>query len=125
MTQKHCTILAGLNGAFVIIVGAFGAHGLKDIIAPELLETYHTGVLYHLIHAPALLALAFAPSAVWSSKWAPRIVYMWIAGIALFSGSLYVLALTRIGILGAITPFGGTALIIGWLMVLGLRNVND
>ena len=122
--RDRCLIAAGIFGATSIIVGAFGAHGLEARLSPEAMETHQTGVLYHLVHSLALIALAFASDTIWESKWAGRITVAWILGIVVFSGSLYVLAITDIGILGAITPIGGLAFIIGWVMVvpMGLRN---
>ena len=106
------TILAALG----VAAGAFGAHGLKARLGPEMLAVFETGVRYHLIHALALLAVAWA-----STRWASAAIrgagWLFVVGIVLFSGSLYVLCLTRVRVLGAITPFGGAALIAGWLLL--------
>jgi len=94
--------------------GAFGAHALKTRLTPDLLAVFETGTHYHLIHALALLGVAWA-STHWNS---PAIVvagWLFVAGILLFSGSLYALSLTGVRLLGIITPFGGVALILGWL----------
>ncbi|HEX4403573.1 MAG TPA: DUF423 domain-containing protein [Polyangia bacterium] len=103
---------AGALGFLGVALGAFGAHGLRDHLAPGMLEVYKTGVLYHLIHAVALLAVALG-----AEKLArPRAVgVLWIAGVVIFSGSLYALAITGIGMLGAITPIGGLLLMAGWV----------
>jgi uncharacterized membrane protein YgdD (TMEM256/DUF423 family) len=108
--------LAALLGATGMAFGAGGAHSLRALIVPEYLPTFETGVRYHLLHAVVLLALALqaerrpvGPSAA-----------LFTLGVLLFSGSLYALALgapTRIGI---ITPFGGAALLLGWLSLLRL-----
>ena len=103
-------------GALGVVAGAFGAHGLKAWVSPELLAVFETGVRYHLIHALALLAVAWA-----STRWASAAIraagWLFVAGILVFSGSLYVLTLTGIRALGAITPFGGVAFIAGWLLL--------
>ena len=103
--------MAGLVGAVGVALGAFGAHGLKDHISPELLEIYRTGVLYHLLHAVALLAVAIAGPRLQRGA---LVRALFLGGIAIFSGSLYALALTGVRWLGAITPLGGVALIAGW-----------
>lgn len=108
--------LAGLG----VALGAFGAHGLRGRVAPDLLDAYKTGVLYHLIHALALLILAAFGDRV---RWSGAVGAGFVAGIVLFSGSLYMLALTGVRALGAITPLGGLAFIASWAVwaVAGLR----
>lgn len=107
---KLSTIIAALG----VALGAFGAHALKDQLAlSNLTETWKTAVLYHLIHAVALFALS--SSSLYINRRAKLAANLWIAGIILFSGSLYTLCLTEIKVLGAITPFGGLALIAGWI----------
>ena len=102
-------VLAGLG----VALGAFGAHGLAERVTPERLETFKTGVLYHLIHALALLAVGWA-AAQWGT-WPVRAAgYSFLAGILIFSGSLYLLVLTDTRWLGAITPLGGIAFLLGW-----------
>ncbi len=102
--------MAGALGALAVILGAFGAHGLEARVAdPERLAWWHTGARYHLVHAVALLGVAAHPRR-------PRVAgWLFVVGIALFSGSLYVMTLTGIRALGAITPVGGLCLIGGWL----------
>lgn len=103
--------LAALVG---VALGALGAHALKARLAPELLATFETGVRYQLIHALALLATAWA-----QSRWPGRLVtaagWLFLAGIVLFSGSLYALSLSELRWLGAITPLGGAAWLLAWL----------
>lgn len=108
-------IVAGaLNGALAVMAGAFGAHGLKSKLAPELLATWNTGAEYHMYHALALVLVgAIAAAQPQVSLNGPGAAFA--VGIVLFSGSLYVLALSGVKILGAITPFGGLAFIVGWL----------
>ncbi len=109
-------VLGCFLGALGVTAGAFGAHGLKARLNPEMLAVFEAGVRYHLIHALALLATAWA-STRWAS-WAIRAAgWLFVAGILLFSGSLYALTLTGIRALGAITPFGGAAFILGWLLL--------
>jgi len=110
-------ILGSLNGFLAVALGAFAAHGLRNTLSPELLNTFQTGVQYHMYHALALfgvglLALYYpAQSAVRISGW------LFVVGIVLFSGSLYVLALSGIRWLGAITPLGGVAFLAGWILL--------
>jgi uncharacterized membrane protein YgdD (TMEM256/DUF423 family) len=108
--------IAGVTGFLGVVFGAFGAHALKSRVSPELLAVWHTGVLYHLIHALALLALAlFAKAAGADIRWGGG---FFLLGILLFSGSLYAMTLTGIRPLGAITPLGGLAFLSGWAWVV-------
>jgi len=105
----------GCVSAFLAVaLGAFGAHGLKDRLAPEMLAVFETGVRYQIYHALALLAVAWA-----CTRWPGAVVnasgWLFVAGTVIFSGSLYVLALSGVRWLGAITPFGGVAFLAGWL----------
>lgn len=112
--QPHTTYrIAGVCGAAAVLLGAFGAHGLKSILSEAQLAIYETGVRYHAYHALALLACA-ARGPLRIAPWCLLI------GILVFSGSLYLLALTDIRWLGAITPLGGVAFVAGWL-ALGLE----
>ena len=110
-------IAGALFGATGVLLGAFGAHGLKTRLTPEALSSWDTAVTYQLIHALALLfAGLLAKSAV-----NPAISVAgtsWIVGILLFSGSIYVLAIGGPRFFGPITPLGGLALIVGWLALL-------
>lgn len=96
-----------------VLVGAFGAHGLRDRVAADMLAVFETGVRYHLIHALGVLAVSWAASR-WPSAWVSAAGWLFIAGILLFSGSLYLLAITGTRWLGAITPVGGVCFLIGW-----------
>lgn len=108
-------LLAGsLCGATGVALGAFGAHGLRDILAPDMLDAWRTATQYHLVHAAVIVAIALAPSTASGLRVAG---WLLVAGIALFSGSLYLLAATGVSWLGAITPFGGAAFIAGWLLL--------
>ena len=110
------TVFGATLGALGVAAGAFGAHGLKAWLAPEMLAVFETGVRYHLIHALALFAVAWAATR-WESRAILAAGWLFVAGIVIFSGSLYALALSGIRVLGAITPFGGAALIAGWLFL--------
>lgn len=114
MSRKYVGIGAILL-LLSVAIGAFGAHALKEVLGDHT-ATYETGVQYHMVHAIGIILIAFA-AGQWgeSSKllWAARLM---IVGIILFSGSLYVLSITGIGVLGAITPLGGVAFIIAWFL---------
>lgn len=105
-----------------VLLGAFGAHGLKDRVTPEMLAIFETGIRYHLIHALGLLAVASA-AARWPTAHASLAGWCFVVGIFFFSGSLYLLSVTGIRWLGAITPIGGLCFVAGWvaLAVSALR----
>lgn len=114
MTRKTAIRWAGVLGALAVAAGAFGAHGLRDILEPHRLETWETAARYELIHAVALLTLA----ALWEHVGRAGLASsLWVGGTLIFAGTLYALCLTGVGILGAITPLGGLALIAGWVVV--------
>lgn len=98
-----------------VAFGAFGAHGLKGRVPEQLLAAYHTGVLYHLVHAVALFALALYGRATSTAIGVPASLL--VAGIVLFSGSLYAMTITGITRLGIITPFGGLCFLAAWVMI--------
>jgi uncharacterized membrane protein YgdD (TMEM256/DUF423 family) len=100
-----------------VAAGAFGAHGLRGRLSPDDLGTFETGVRYHMYHALALLAVAWVASRTSGAAVAVAGV-LFVAGVVLFSGSLYLLSLTGTRWLGAITPFGGLAFLLGWLALL-------
>ena len=107
-------ILGSSLAALGVALGAFGAHGLKARVGPELLATWETAARYHLVHALALIATAWAASR-WPGPAVSAAGWLFLAGVLLFSGSLYALVLTNTRALGAITPLGGLCLIAGWL----------
>ena len=116
-------LLGSFSCALCVIIGAFGAHGLKDILNEYSQGIYEKANFYHFIHSIALiinglLAKSFIQSDFNISG------YLFLIGIILFSFSLYILAVTDIKILGAITPFGGICFIIGWLYI-GLKIYNS
>jgi uncharacterized membrane protein YgdD (TMEM256/DUF423 family) len=115
--MKRTLTIAAVSGMTAVMLGAFGAHALKKVISPEMLEVYKTGVQYQFYHTFALLAVGilmhFGKSK--ALKWSAN---LFLTGIILFSGSLYALTLTNIKMLGAITPFGGVAFIAGWTLLI-------
>jgi len=109
-------VIGALNGAISVALGAFGAHALSARLDARSLEIFETAARYQAIHAVALLAVALLLSrspngALTGAGWA------FAAGIVLFSGSLYVLALSGVRTWGAVAPFGGTALLVGWILL--------
>ncbi len=113
MNARTQIIIAGISGLSAVALGAFGAHGLKKILSPENLEIYKTGILYHLIHSVVLLAIALNTTYDFTTSF-----LFFVAGILLFSFSLYAYTISGIKLFAIITPFGGVSLIIGWLMLI-------
>ena len=106
--------MGAISGGLAVALGAFAAHGLRSRISGEALATFETGARYHMYHALALLAVAWAVGR-WPSAWTSAAGWLFVAGTVLFSGSLYLLAVTGVRALGAVTPLGGLAFILGWL----------
>lgn len=96
-----------------VITGAFAAHALKSKLSPDMFQVFEVAVRYQMYHALGLIAVAWA-STQWSSQLITASGWLFVAGIVIFSGSLYLLSLTGVRWLGAITPIGGAAFIIGW-----------
>lgn len=119
-------IAAGVNGMIAVAAGAFAAHGLKERLDAGLLAIFQTGAQYHLYHTLALLGVAMLRSRGGGSGFVRAAGWAFLLGILLFSGSLYALALSGVRALGAITPFGGVAFLIGWLLlaVQGSRGTS-
>jgi uncharacterized membrane protein YgdD (TMEM256/DUF423 family) len=107
---KSPLLAAGAINAFLAVAaGAFGAHGLRERLTPRALEIFETGARYQMYHALAMVLCALvATSSARNAGW------VFQAGIVIFSGSLYALSLTDVKILGAITPLGGLAFLVGW-----------
>ena len=112
--MRHFVFLGAINGFLAVAFGAFAAHALKNILSAGLLEVFRTGVDYQAMHALALVAVGLLGGHAGRSRALQLAGWSFASGILLFSGSLYVMALTDIRWLGAITPFGGTAFLIGW-----------
>lgn len=110
--------LGALFAALAVAIGAFGAHGLKARLGPEALAVYQTGVQYHFWHALGVLAIGLLCQHLPASDWLRAAGWLLTAGIVLFSGSLYALALDAPRGLGAVTPLGGLAFILGWAALL-------
>ncbi|HSB19794.1 MAG TPA: DUF423 domain-containing protein [Anaeromyxobacteraceae bacterium] len=112
--ERTLVLLGALSGFVSVAAGAFGAHALKDRLAPDLLAVFETGARYQLVHALAMVAAAWV-SARFPGPAGPLAGWLFAAGTVLFSGSLYALALTGVRGLGAVTPVGGVAFLAGWL----------
>lgn len=113
--QRIFAVLGAASGFIAVAAGAFGAHALKARLATDMLAVFETGARYQMFHALALLAVAWA-AGHWPGRALAASGACFTAGTVLFSGSLYLLALTEWRALGAITPFGGLLLLAGWLL---------
>ncbi|MEB2778382.1 DUF423 domain-containing protein [Algoriphagus sp. D3-2-R+10] len=125
MNGKQIIQTAAILGACAVGIGAFGAHGLKEVIAETgRAETFETAVKYHFYHSLAIFLIGIL--AVIKPEWKKlsTAAILMVIGILIFSGSLYVLSLTGITWLGAITPFGGLAFIVGWILVFVAVSKN-
>ena len=117
-------ILSGVLGGLGVAFGAFGAHALRDRLSEDKQVTFETGVRYQMYHALALFLVALATGAAPGSIWIQLAGWLFVAGILLFSGSLYLLVSTGKRWFGVVTPFGGLAFIAGWacLVVFALST---
>lgn len=114
-SQRFYLRTAAILGALGVLLGAFGAHGLQSSVSADMIGVYETAVRYHVYHTLAILAVVamadgFVSNAWW--RWACR---AWMAGVILFSGSLYLVVISGTKWPGAVTPVGGSALIAGWI----------
>lgn len=116
--------IAGLSGAIAVVLGALGAHALKEVLSPELLASFETGVRYHLIHSLLLLVLAtMVKSETYNTKRLVLASKLLVVGMVFFSGSIYLLSTRHLmgadflKVLGPITPVGGILLISAWFMI--------
>lgn len=114
MNDRIFLALGSLLGFLAVALGAFGGHLLKPRLAPDRYEIFEIAAKYHLAHALALLAVAWACSR-WTGPWPAAAGWLLLAGVVVFSGSLYLLSLTGARWLGAITPVGGLCLLAGWV----------
>ena len=115
--MKTILVTAALSLALAVIIGAFGAHGLKSRLSPEMMDIYKTGVEYHFYHALGLLLVGILSVQMPSSIMNLSALFLFL-GIVIFSGSLYVLAMSGIKWIGAITPIGGLCFITGWILLV-------
>ena len=107
-------IIGALSACVGIAAGAFGAHGLKSHLSPEMLSVFEVGVRYQMYHASALMAAAWTQTR-WPSSLVTTGGWLFVIGTVLFSGSLYLLSLSGVRWLGAVTPLGGLAFLAGWV----------
>jgi uncharacterized membrane protein YgdD (TMEM256/DUF423 family) len=109
-------VIAAANGALAVAAGAFAAHGLSEVLSAHALTTFETGARYHMYHALAigLAALGSRGRAMRAATWS---AWLFLAGIVLFCGSLYVLALTDLRAIAFVTPIGGLAFLAGWVLL--------
>ena len=119
---KTGLILGTFFAGSSIVLGAFGAHALKDQLSSYSISIYEKAVLYQMFHALGILLVTMLGSQIDSVDFSSSI-YCFIAGIVLFSGSLYILAITDMKWLGMITPVGGMLFIVGWFLVL-FKSIN-
>jgi uncharacterized membrane protein YgdD (TMEM256/DUF423 family) len=121
---KQFLLLASLFGFSGVALGAFGAHGLKSMVTPELLDVFKTGTQYQMYHTFALVSVG-----ILAEKYPAKVFtisgWLFVAGVALFSGSLYALALIQVRQIGLITPFGGLCFLAGWIsMGMGIAKIK-
>ena len=116
--SKLVIMLAGINGFLAVSLGAFAAHALRDRLSPELLNTFQTGVQYHMYHALALFGIGLMMINFPASSILRTSAYLMLAGLVFFSGSLYLLSITGIRWLGAITPIGGVFFLVAWALIV-------
>ena len=112
--QKNFLLIAAIFGFLGVAFGAFGAHALRGRLSPEMTAVFEIAVRYQMYHVFALLAVAAAMAHFGSARLLVMAGWSFVAGILIFSGSLYALALTGTGLFGAITPIGGVGLLVGW-----------
>ena len=113
---RRFLLLGAANAALAVLLGAFGAHSLKTHLSADMMAVYQTGLQYHLFHALGLLAVGFALKQIGDSAWLRWSGWLMLAGIVIFSGSLYVLSATGWKWLGAVTPLGGLSFIVAWVL---------
>jgi uncharacterized membrane protein YgdD (TMEM256/DUF423 family) len=115
-TMKKWLFIASVNGALAVLAGAFAAHALAQRLEPRMLEVFNTGAHYHLIHALAMGVAALAARGA-AKIHAEVAALLFLVGILLFSGSLYMLALTGMRYFAYVTPLGGIAFVLGWAVL--------
>jgi len=122
MNIRNILLSGAIFMALGVLLGAFGAHALKNSLSPEMLAVYKTGVEYQFYHALGLLLIGLIGFRL-NSKWIQVSAILLIVGIILFSGSLYILSISGIKIIGAITPIGGISFVSGWIcLIIGIQK---
>ncbi|WP_318506700.1 DUF423 domain-containing protein [Bacillus sp. T3] len=116
--MKVFIILGAINAFLSVALGAFGAHGLKGKLEPYYLDIWNTACQYQMYHALGLLVVGILVAKLPGNSLLTSSGWLMLAGIVLFSGSLFVLALTKISVLGAITPLGGVAFLAAWTLII-------
>lgn len=114
---RRCVAAGALLMLLAVILGAFGAHALQQVLSPRQLASYQTGVLYHQLHALGLVLVGILAGVAPRSPWSGRAAVLFVAGIALFSGSIYAMAAGAPRALGMVTPVGGLSFMLGWACV--------
>ncbi|MCT8140045.1 DUF423 domain-containing protein [Anaerobacillus sp. CMMVII] len=115
--MKLFLIIGSINMVLAVGLGAFGAHGLQGKLTTRMLEIYQTGVQYHMIHAIGILIIAIVADRLGSPGMITWAGWSMFIGILFFSGSLYILSISGVKILGAITPIGGVFFMVGWVLL--------
>ncbi|WP_321529200.1 DUF423 domain-containing protein [Sedimenticola selenatireducens] len=112
--SRRLLLCAAISGFVTVALGAFGAHALRNTLTSDMLTVWQTGIQYQGLHTLAMLAIGLLSIQLPAARWIKRAGWLMLLGILLFSGSLYLMAVTGITMLGAITPFGGFSLLAGW-----------
>ncbi len=122
--DKFFVFLGSVNAFLAVALGAFGAHGLKSRLSPDMLDIYETGVKYHLAHALGLILIGILAHLMTRTELVNLSGWLILAGIVIFSGSLYVLSISGVRWWGAVTPLGGLSFLAGWalLAIAALRS---
>jgi uncharacterized membrane protein YgdD (TMEM256/DUF423 family) len=115
--MKIFIILGAVNAFLSVALGAFGAHGLENKLEPKYLETWQTGVQYQMFHSLGLIAIGILAGKIEAGSLISWSGWLMLIGMILFSGSLYVLSVSGVKMLGAITPFGGVAFLVSWFLL--------
>lgn len=116
--MKLFILIGAINAFLAVALGAFGAHGLEGRVEPKYLETWKTAVTYQMFHATGLFIIGILAGKLPASALISWSGWLMLIGIVLFSGSLYALTLTKISVLGAITPIGGVAFLAAWVLLM-------
>ncbi|MBB6450555.1 uncharacterized membrane protein YgdD (TMEM256/DUF423 family) [Geomicrobium halophilum] len=114
---KTILVIGAVMSALAVAIGAFGAHGLEGRVSERMLDNYQTGVQYHMFHALGMIAVGIVGTISGGSSMVSWSGWLMLFGIIVFSGSLYIMALTGMTWLGAITPIGGVSFIVGWILL--------